>query len=165
MTDDTTATAYHEAGHAVAHWLFGFPIDRATITPSVDYAGAVSGPVVHIQFAEESDDSQEAEKKLRQAAVVHLAGAEAQRYYDARTLRPWHSEEDRENAAEALWHLGYAPGHLELIYKELVDETAQLVREHWQRIQTIAAALLEHRELTGADVYGLLGVSPAMHMP
>ena len=160
-----TATAYHEAGHVVAHWLFGVPIERITIIEGDDYAGAVLGPALHIQLAEASDDSQEVVRKLRQAIVLYLAGVEAQHYYDPQTVQPWQSEEDLENTLEVLWHMGYLPERLEVIYRELSEEAVRLVRENWQRVQAVAAALLEHGEMTGADVYSLLGTPPASRTP
>ena len=153
---DSAPTAYHEAGHAVAHWLFNFPIERVSIVSEDDHLGAVYGSAVHIEFAETADDSNEVEKKLKNAIIIYLAGGEAQRHFDADTVETWHEEEDRENALEVLWHLGYPSTTLEIMYQELFAETVQLVTDHWKHIETLALALVEERELTGERVIQLL---------
>ena len=39
--DDLRATAFHEAGHALAAHVFGFPISRVTVEKGSDYLGCI----------------------------------------------------------------------------------------------------------------------------
>jgi hypothetical protein len=47
LQGDPTATAYHEAGHAVAHYALGRTIRRVTIVPDDDTLGHLRGRVLH----------------------------------------------------------------------------------------------------------------------
>jgi hypothetical protein len=48
--DDRRRTAIHEAGHALARWRFGWPIECVSIRPGVAHAGLVMGlaPVANL---------------------------------------------------------------------------------------------------------------------
>ncbi len=151
-----SATAYHEAGHVVARWHFGFPIVHATIDASGDYHGAVEGPNIHIELAEQFNEG--AEQASRNFMVICFAGPEAQRAYDPDSVETWHADSDEERAGEALSHMGYPPERTQAIDAELRLEATEFVRAHWSQIDMVARALLERREMTGEELYRVLEV-------
>ncbi len=151
-----SATAYHEAGHVVARWHFGFPVVRATIDASGDYHGAVEGANNHIELAEQFNEG--AEQASRNFMVICFAGLEAQRAYDPDSVETWHADSDEESAGEALWHMGYPPERTQAIDAELRLEATEFVRAHWSQIDMVARALLERREMTGEELYRVLEV-------
>jgi hypothetical protein len=55
MAEDL-ATAYHEAGHAVAAVILGFEFDNATIERKGDRLGKVSAPNPLLGIAEDSPE-------------------------------------------------------------------------------------------------------------
>jgi hypothetical protein len=161
--DELAATAYHEAGHAIARWHFGYPIDRVTITPAEDYAGAVGSASPLAELELDIDRSEETEQHMQQAVMVAFAGPEAQRRYDPAAFHGWQASVDYDEAMERLLWLGGTGERAMAICDVLSSKTKDLVEANWPSIEKLAAALLEHGELTSADVYGLLGTSPALH--
>ena len=94
------ATAYHEAGHAIARWQFRFMVYRATIITTGDEAGSVTGenPLRGINL--ENDGSDRARIRAEKAILISLAGPAAQRRYKPRSWRHHHGRADFECAAE-----------------------------------------------------------------
>ena len=70
--------AHHEAGHAVAAWYFGYPIDFVTIDPAEDFAcRCIASPVLKKDGASETDVKPDDYVKVLKAIDVCLAGREA----------------------------------------------------------------------------------------
>jgi ATP-dependent Zn protease len=84
MPEFDPATAFHEAGHAVAAWCLGEPITRITIVPDDERDGAV-------EFANPLRDADletlDARNRARRHIVVLWAGEIAQKHFDPGS---WH---------------------------------------------------------------------------
>src|SRR5688572_23111956 len=80
------ATAYHEAGHAVAGVVFGHHFDDITIVPDGVQLGAVSfEPLDYIVSNQVSHGSNEDEdRRLRERVIIVLAGPTAEARFTGR---------------------------------------------------------------------------------
>ncbi len=76
------ATAYHEAGHAVAAYKVGMKVKRLTIVPSGDALGSHQHhayfPGVNLEY----DSSPRAQRRAENFALVCFAGPAAQRRFN-----------------------------------------------------------------------------------
>ena len=141
------ATAYHEAGHAVAAWRRRIAIKAVTIRPERgQYHGAVLFRSSRFPGLDPSE--QWAERRI----VAALAGPLAQRRFAPRTVRGWHSEADYQFAAElALRTQG--SGKLATAWLAWLQiSTEALVEANWRHIESVAGALLAGETLSGSEV-------------
>jgi hypothetical protein len=150
------ATAYHEAGHAVARLYFGWPVVRAMIVESEGYHGAVEGPNIHIELAEHFAEG--TEQALRNFMVISFVGIEAQRLHNPASVEAGQEKKDEERVLDALWGMGYSPERLEAILAERRVAAKEFVPAHWGKIDRVAKALLVKREMTGEELRQVLKV-------
>lgn len=150
------ATAYHEAGHAVAHWRFGCPITRVTIAPEDDYLGVVvaDDPVMYMHL--DWDASPEIDQALNQGIMIYFAGPLAQVRFDSSSWSEFHGDSDYETASPMLLRLGGSSENASAISERLESETRAFLEKHWREVEAVANALLEHRDLDGTSVTTLL---------
>lgn len=161
-TDLVQHDAHHEAGHAVLALLQGIPITRVTMIATDEHAA-------HVQFADWSGP-------WWSFAVVMAAGERAgERWLREAGLatpeRLWNAERhctsDRRQVVETapephevvFGQLDVPEGREALDYARLHDAADVLLTGFWPQVSSLAAALVEHRELTGqqvADISGLL---------
>ncbi len=158
-------TRYHEAGHAVVAYHFGYTITRVIATDKewmTNYKCPVFG------------DGAEA---CRQACVI-MAGqfAEERANWGEMRPEPWAkflddaemalenfvSDEDlrcdRSDLFQLLQEMCADPvdDDLEEAYRMVVEETRQLVIEHWPEIEAVARALEQKKILDGPEVVRLI---------
>ncbi len=151
-TKKLESVAYHEAGHAVVGWHEGLRLDRVTIIPGKEYAGLVEWEGL---FKSREDPDLEMTpamcERMARHARVNLAGIIAQRRYNARSYREHDDFSDRTTVT----HLAHSLGGNEEItnaYMRLWDAQTRAVLDlHWSRVEALAEALLEKRELTGDE--------------
>ena len=102
------ATAYHEAGHAVAALAYGKGIRRqgATIVRNAEGAAGSVYMLKHIP-GDPSVDSLTGRMRLRieEDVIVLLAGGIAQREFRASSLRSYHGRSDHEAAIDLLMYI------------------------------------------------------------
>ncbi len=158
-------TRYHEAGHAVAAYLHGYEITRVTVTDEeymTNYRRLALGG-----WAE----------SWREACVT-MAGQLADQCasWGEMRPRPWaeflaeaetgleelvYDEEMRTDDTDLLLLLREMSADpvgddLEESYRIVVEETRQLVSEHWTEIEAVACALEEKKILDGPEVVRLI---------
>lgn len=137
-------TAYHEAGHAVAGKVLGYPVEYATIVPPddlEDVLGVVSfGTYLTPAFMASGHLSREVRGDLRERLAF---GAFA----------PQHSESDREDAYECARHISRNP---ERYLTDRRRDARRLLHSHWTAVTAIATALLARGILSGDEVRQLL---------
>ena len=136
---DDAIHAFHEAGHVVVATALGTTVERATLD-EVWTLVEDGCPRAH-----------------RNQAIIALAGAAAEIRHGGLGL-------DRQ---AVLWNdswasdLGSAVRHLDHLDRAAIapalHQARQLVTEHWRSVRVVALALLESRELTGADIHALIG--------
>ncbi|MGI4827755.1 MAG: hypothetical protein ACRYFU_06145 [Janthinobacterium lividum] len=146
---DRRRSAYHEAGHAVVAFVYGFPPYRVTIVPDNSSKGMVRIRVP--QWAYQIKDS------LAKCIVFTLAGIEAQNHYSRNGMALFNGGAD--DSAEA-------GEKLNLLY-ELTDGVCGefdefeffancAVRQYWYAIDAFARRLLEQEVIEGQELDDLL---------
>jgi ATP-dependent Zn protease len=88
------ATAYHEAGHAIAAWRRRITLRSVSIIKGDDSHGRIIFSNPRFRGAEPT------ERWAEGRIVTALAGPLAQRRYAARTLGGWHGQGDFQFASE-----------------------------------------------------------------
>jgi hypothetical protein len=154
-----TATAFHEAGHALAHHVLGWGNGGVTIVADKECVGRARiadwarlrrllrqlecGTINTLLIA-----------KCHDYIVCLLAGKQAQKKFSPKSIRSYMARSDHGAVAELLVSLyrdqkerNAASRYLELRTCNLISGTV-----HWRMIQDLAAALLERRTLTGEEV-------------
>jgi hypothetical protein len=89
------ATAFHEAGHAVACRRLGLKVRSASTVPEGDSAGRVVHRDPWRGINLEWNDSARADRRAKAVIIMCLAGPEAQRRYSPRSWRFVHGASDR----------------------------------------------------------------------
>jgi hypothetical protein len=146
------ATAHHEAGHVVAAVAQDVAIRSVTIVP--DKVNGYAGRVRHEDLTRavdlETDNSPRTRSRIERQIVVALAGAAAQRKYDRRSWRSFHSSGDYETAANLADAVSSSPAASEAFLKWLTIATDDLIAVHWLEVKKIAKALLDEKTLSGS---------------
>jgi ATP-dependent Zn protease len=157
------ATAYHEAGHAVVAYLLNAPVKRkgATIIPNPEEG---STGCVHAGFTfrrgHRPDENKSDVVRLRceRQAMVLLAGVEAQRKFNRRSVRSYHTQSDF-NGAVGLMEYFFESPVLEANLKCFTAWVESLFEQHpyaWQCVKAVATALLEKEQLSGAELQDVI---------
>jgi hypothetical protein len=156
------ATAYHEAGHAVAAWCLGYRPSTATIIPGTDSIGQVRHenpfPGIDLEF----DGSNWRRLRIERAIMICLAGPIAQRRYRKTSWRRWHGGTDYVTATELALRVSGSSEIASAFLKWLNLRTALLVDEHWRDIKRIAIGLLTHGSLAHEDIASLMATGSSV---
>jgi hypothetical protein len=154
------ATAYHEAGHAVIACRSRIKLRSVTIVPGNGYSGRVEhvSPLRGIHL--DVDGSNKARMKAEAAIIVSLAGPAAQRRYNPRSLRAWHSSSDYELASGLALRLNRDEESAAAYLKWLGMVARQSVEAQWRFIEKLAGALLDRESLSGSEILAVLMSSP-----
>ncbi|HUZ34026.1 MAG TPA: hypothetical protein VMV19_18245 [Xanthobacteraceae bacterium] len=177
----TELTAFHEAGHAVAHAVLDLPFEHVTIVPADDSDGHVAYDRPHaiVEAWNNGDrDSAEVRHHSERELITLLAGLEAQRrrfprshkrmtysnrsvYGDdfdgdgnpvPRSTRIAASGADYTTAGRIVDDL-FGNRAIALDYLVYINtRTRVLIWDHWEAIERVAHALIERRTLTYDDV-------------
>jgi hypothetical protein len=170
---ERSATAYHEAGHAVIGLALQLPVAFVTIKPRAGSPGHVSYAPKHHSvgavyprglyrkpIADISEQDAFGNPVIEQnedwhaRAVMSIAGgmAEAEFLKDGRTWRrDFASSSDKRNVAFYRRKLGDKARGVE----EYEAECEKLIKQHWPMIKAVAAKLLKEETLSGNDVYAI----------
>ncbi|HEY4393211.1 MAG TPA: hypothetical protein VGP64_04080 [Polyangia bacterium] len=157
---ELTATAFHEAGHAIVAVYFGIPPTSVSIVPAADgSAGRMCHPSPLIFEAESRRDRR---SLVRQMILVSYAGIGAQRLVEPEAPE-WQAENDFANAFELSREHAVLPRGCSWVGDEahgayldrLRRESARLVRRLAVPISFFAEALLVAHEMSGADASAL----------
>ncbi len=153
ITKALQATAYHEAGHAVAAWYLGAGVKSASIVPDADSTGRVyyeRHPLEGIDI--DLDDGPHVQARLEDAIQIALAGPVAHRRFNPRSWRHHHGEVDHRVATDlALKNCGSA--EIASAYLKYLGLLARgIVKTNWVAVEALAEELLERRAMSGEDV-------------
>jgi hypothetical protein len=163
--------AYHEAGHAVIGLALKLAVAFATIKRRASAAGHVSyAPTYHsvgTVFArgnyKRSVDLSEVDafgnpvmklaRDLHADTVMTIAGgaAEAEHIKDGSTWRELASPADMRIIGYNRRKLGKTARSIE----EYAAECSALIKQHWSKIEAVAAKLLKEETLSGNDLYNI----------
>lgn len=150
------ATAYHEAGHAVAAMQLGVGIGRrgVSIIPGEDFAG-FAHVLKGFRGRPDLDLITGAMRlKAENRVIVSFAGPAAQRRFRASSVRSYHGRSDRERAIDLLIFFASPTRELEAYLRWLHIRTENLVagQAWWLMIEAVAEALMTHKRLTSEEV-------------
>jgi hypothetical protein len=150
-------TAYHEAGHAVICCALGFDVEKVTIVPGDEGSRGHNLPRRLPQFRRFEWGFLTGARlgRYHDYTVTLLAGTEAQRHYNPRSVRSYHHSSDYRRVEEILIRLhGEDKPERFAAFRYLKIRARNLVsREtNWVRIEGLAKALLERRTLSGDEV-------------
>jgi hypothetical protein len=150
------ATAYHEAGHAVASWRLGIAIGRTGVTIVPDQTAGSLGSSASRQYVNrdiELDCSDRNRIRAERKVQVCLAGEVAQRRHDPRSVRRYHAKSDRRAAISLLTYFATERKELEAWFNLLHIRTENLLSnpDIWRAVERLAVALIERRTILGKD--------------
>ena len=155
------ATAYHEAGHAVAFERFGFKIKKVTIVRKGEYLGACA--VKHLRLHRADVVGRRACReqlgRCHDYIVSIFAGGEAQRRFCARSLTRFSTSTDYEIVNGFLFHLHRGrKKEIFHVFRYLRARAQNFVSypSNWRIIHDLATALLERKTLTGEEAKAVL---------
>jgi ATP-dependent Zn protease len=148
------ATAYHEAGHAVANWAYGWEIDSVTIVEDEEYAGRVT---VRNKLAGkqldllDGDEWEAAKQDVEEAVIAIKAGPAAQRRFNSAS---WDVSQDyHDNQAIITYAYGtFNDDEAGQWLQELDGKVAHFLDQHWMAIEALTQKLLEKPVISGAEV-------------
>ena len=168
---ELSATAHHEAGHAFADWLLHFPIEQVTIVPSDEAMGTATSKgrrVLRLLRRLEVDRPITGKQigNCHDLVVTLLAGEEAQRRFDPKSIRKHHAAGDHDSVIEVLMRLHPDAEECRCAFRYLLARTRNLISNpwYWRRIEDLAKALIKRRTLTGEEVDDVLRASKQAQM-
>ena len=143
---DLREVAYHEAGHAVAHILYGHPIDKITIKPdrkegSLGHVKSVYGDIIQNHCL----DNDVQMELARQMVRASFAGLAAQRLFYAHADRRG-ADQDYWQAAELADGFCMGKDLLRWQRRQIVAAEA-LVKKHRAAVRAVAEALFKRKTL------------------
>ena len=144
------ATAYHEAGHALAAFVQRIRIKRVTIKPGETYSGCMFAKPC-VTSSVEYDNSHKQTVRVEREVRVLLAGAAAQRRFSPHGYRHYHGESDRRGAIDLIDYITGSPEETEAYFKLLNIQAKNKINLPWAwaAIQALAEALLSHETISG----------------
>ncbi len=152
------ATAFHEAGHAVAHFSLGRRIDRVSIVPTEggEVLGHVRGRVLPRSVLEHGQLETTRDLKAAEDSIIAtLAGPIAEAKWTGRRNLVGASSDHEQvaNLAIGLW----ADEDVASTYVAFLEARARrLVDGLWYLIEALVNELLAKRALSGAATHRLL---------
>jgi ATP-dependent Zn protease len=150
------ATAYHEAGHAVAAWTLGYRPTTATILAAGDSAGQVRHENPFPGISLEFDGSDRTRLRVERAIMICFAGPVAQKRYRPTSWRGWHGAADYATAAELAFRVCGSREIASAFLKWLDLRAGSLIADHWDAVERVAAALLERGALGHEEIASLM---------
>ena len=156
MRGARTATAYHEAGHAVVAWRLGVAVRGVSIVPDEDTSGRCHHAALIRGKYPELDDSLRAVVRMQKQVMVSLAGLIAQRIHSPRSVRRYHAHTDHRAAVDVALHLTSSEEEASAFLKWLEIRTGNLLRAHWPMVDALSKELLARGSMRGKEVERLL---------
>ena len=144
-----TATAYHEAGHAVMALTLGRPIHKVTISPAQLQTGGSRLGACSIKKGR----SKNSKDWLEDDVLVLFAGMVAESHFTAQYCVQG-AAQDLRAAKRLLANRATSERQLERLMSRLLDKAEHLLADqgHAQAIELIARELLQKETISGRAV-------------
>jgi hypothetical protein len=147
------ATAYHEAGHAIAAWWLQLPFKRVTITPNAD-AGSL-GHLLHDRAPKWFNPEIKAGDRQRLRAERHIitgfAGQIAEGKYRGRRPR-YGMDSDNSQAVNMATYFCISTDTTEALLHFCFLSSRDLIAKWWWAVEAVALALLDRTTLSCEEV-------------
>jgi hypothetical protein len=161
------ATAYHEAGHAMAAWYFEIPFGKGKHVLSIVPEGTTQGHFLSKYILRgrrlEVSTTGADRLKMERVVVVLLAGMVAQRKHRPSSVRSWQGSSDFHSAVNLVSYFA-ASGRETEAYLKLLRIRAELTLERpgaWECVEAIATALLDRKTLCAKEVVEIVQATHA----
>ena len=146
------ATAYHEAGHAVAAWKLGYRPIIVSIAAASKSVGEVRHESPFPGNSLEFDGSDLARLRVERAIIIRLAGPIAQKRYRPTSWRRWQGGADYAVAADLALRV-YGSGKIASAFLKWLDLRAQqLIEDHRSAVERLATALMKRGMMNQEEV-------------
>jgi ATP-dependent Zn protease len=153
------ATAYHEAGHAVASFCVGARLKKITIIRAGDYSGLCEhAKIIHGKFPE-CDGSGRMRLAWERRVIVALAGPIAQKLHSPRSFRRYHASSDFPTALLVASHTTGSENEASAWLKWLEIRATDLLEFRWESVKALAEELLQLRTLDGESALRVIQLS------
>jgi hypothetical protein len=181
-TKRETATAYHEAGHAVVGLRVGVPTRLIQVSIVPDDAAGTLGHVrrgmyprvldiergddgkprrFYRAFSPDIDDERLVERQLRPRVVEAFAGVLAEKRFSGRGHNWPGASADLEMAENFIDYLTGSPRQAQKLSDYLWVVADDAVRIHWPEIMELAQELLTRQKMTGREIKAFLQAGTA----
>jgi len=157
MPNSKEATAYHEAGHAVAYFRLGKRIRKVTIVPNGEYQGCCFGYGKYPELNGSVEITPGIEKKVEQEIIILFAGSIAQAKYLGRNPRGWSKFHDVDTAINLGMGVNGSMKTTEAYLNWLFVATKEMFNQEktWTEVGAIAQELLKKKTLSGKEAYAI----------
>jgi ATP-dependent Zn protease len=155
------ATAYHEAGHAVAAFWHRLNFRHVTIEPGDDSLGHMLHVKLRDSFRPDIEVTPAVRDRLERGVVVCYAGPTAERKFTGRHNHVG-AGGDRHNALVLGGYVGGEGKALEAYMRWLWirAETLWDFAPRWKQVEAVAAGLLNRTTLTAREVQVIIRDDP-----
>jgi ATP-dependent Zn protease len=150
-TPKMKATAYHEAGHAVASWRLGEKFKYVTVAPDADSIGHVRRERWPKWFHPDFDSSDRIRLRVERHIVISFAGQLVEAKFLGKHPR-YGMHADNEIAVDMAFHVGGSVKTVEAFLHYCWSVSEDLVACNWRFVEVIAEALLDKETLQYVDV-------------
>jgi hypothetical protein len=158
---DLAAAAYHEAGHAVASFLYGREFEGVSIDGGGEDPGSCTVTAAFedvLSLVAEGWDTPSDLARVRNGLVTVLAGSSAEEYFLGEPA-PSEGDYDEEMAEAMAETLATSGSATEAEYLDTAWEEAEHLWQRtdvWAAVQVVAEALLRDRRLTFEEVVSIV---------
>jgi ATP-dependent Zn protease len=148
LTEQLTATAYHEAGHAVMAVSLGRPIQKVTIAAGRTAFGVRLGACKLQKGRRKAADD-----PVEDEALIYLAGMVAESHFTGKHC-PGGAGQDLRAVARLLQTRAASSSQLERLQRRLVDKVEHLLSDeaHAKAIELVASELIQKTTISGRAV-------------
>lgn len=156
ISKELRATAYHEAGHAVASYLLRIGLKGASIIPDEDSEGRVRNYPQPALARADYGRSAPMRDRIERLVKVLLAGEITERFISGKKRITIH--QDHENAVSYLELLVSGDDELSAYLDLLSIQTKKMFAPPgiWLCVEVVADALIEHRTLSGRRLRAII---------
>ena len=149
-----TATAFHEAGHAVMAIALGRQIEKVSIAPAQLQTGGVRLGSCAIQ---KGRGTRSAKDRLEDEALILFAGMVAEAQYTAEYCEHG-ADQDLRAVRRLLRQRAASERQLARLESRLLDKTEHLLSDtaHAKAVELVAKELLKHQTISGRAVHYLI---------
>jgi len=146
------ATAYHEAGHAVAAIEMGFKVSSVSIQPDeFSHGRTVHNNPLYRMNLNSHDHSDRLRLRVERAVIIALAGPEAQQRFNPRSIHKHDVKDDVDRVMRVLSEFTASNEELKAYFDLLRIRARQLIALRWDAVRRLSRALCERTALSGAE--------------